>query len=337
MNNKQLIESFYAALTAVDAGSKYESARKLLGDNLIWCAAHPINDLLGQDEFFAKYWSPIRTALPDIERRAFVAVEGDFVSEQTGEMGRWVNSTGYFVGTFEHPLFDIPATGKTLFLRYFDLVRVARGKIVECYVILDFLDAMIHAGVNPLRASLGHSGLIMPPMTMDGLFLDDVNGEQGAATVKLVDDMIAELLCFDGESLLSMELEKHWHPDFMWYGPGGIGTTRGIAGFRKRHQKPFLKAFPDRGVAFSKSLVGEANYAATGGWPHMTATHTGSGWLGLAPTGKAVTMRVMDLWRREGGLLTENWVSIDIIELLLQMGLDVFDQMRELHYRDHPG
>ncbi len=63
----------------------------------------------------------------------------------------------------------------------------------------------------------------------------------------------------------------------------------------------------------------------------MTVTHGGGGWLGLAPTGKALTIRVMDLWRREGNLLVENWVSIDIIELLLQMGLDVFDQMRELY------
>lgn len=334
MSPKQVIDDFYAALSAANANSSDEATRLLLDPDVVWCAAHPINDLQGQDDFFSHYWSPIKTALPDVERKPFVIVEGDFVSEETGKTGRWVNSIGYLVGTFDQPLFDIPATGKSLFLRYFDLVRVVDGKIAECYVILDFLDTMSQAGVNPLRPSLGFSGLIMPPSTMDGLSLNDVNGEQGAATVQLVEEMIAELLRFDGKSLSSMNLAEYWHPDFMWYGPGGIGTTRGIEGFRTHHQGPFLQAFPDRGVDFSKCLVGEGNYVATGGWPHMTATHTGSGWLGMAPTGTALTMRVMDLWRREGNLLVENWVSIDVIEILLQMDLDVFAQMRELYRLD---
>jgi hypothetical protein len=32
-------------------------------------------------------------------------------------------------------------------------------------------------------------------------------------------------------------------------------------------------------------------------------------------------MRVMDFWRREGNLLAENWVFIDLPDLLLQMGV----------------
>ncbi|MGI9288786.1 MAG: ester cyclase [Pseudomonadales bacterium] len=334
MSNKQIVEQFYAALTAANVNKNFAQARLLLTPDLVWCAAHPINDLQGRDEFFTNYWSPITTALPDVERKPFVVVEGDFISEEEGEPGRWVNSIGYLVGTFDQPLFDIPATGKTLFLRYFDLVRIADGKIAECYVILDFVDAMQQADVNPLRASLGHNGLIAPPTTMDGTNQDDVNGEEGARTMKLVEDMLNELRCFDGKSLSSMHLEKYWHPDFMWYGPGGIGTTRGIEGFRKQHQGPFLNAFPDRDVVFVKNFIGERNYAAIGGWPHMTVTHSGGGWLGVPPTGKALTIRVMDLWRREGNLFMENWVSIDIIELLLQMGLDVFAQMRELYHKN---
>jgi hypothetical protein len=38
-------------------------------------------------------------------------------------------------------------------------------------------------------------------------------------------------------------------------------------------------------------------------------------------------MRVADWWRREGDLLRENWVMIDLPELLLQMGVDVFARM----------
>lgn len=334
MSAKQTVSQFYAALTASDSAASDPQVRGLLSDDLLWCAAHPINDLKGVDAFFNDYWQPIKTALPDVERKPFIVVEGDFVSEETGELGRWVNSTGYLIGTFDKPLLGIPATGKSLYLRYFELLRVANGKIVECYIILDFLDAMNQADVNPLRPSLGHDGLVMPPTTMDGLTQNDINGSEGKLTLDLVDGMLTELGRFDGKSLLSMDLAKYWHNDFMWYGPGGIGTTRGIEGFRKHHQGPFLVGFPDRDVVYAKSFVGEGNYVATGGWPHMTATHTGSGWLGMAPTDKALTIRVMDFWRREGELLKDNWVSIDIIEFLLQMGLDVFAQMRELHNLD---
>ena len=40
-------------------------------------------------------------------------------------------------------------------------------------------------------------------------------------------------------------------------------------------------------------------------------------------------MRVMDFWKREGGLLDENWVFIDLLDLLHQMDFDVLGRLRE--------
>lgn len=40
-------------------------------------------------------------------------------------------------------------------------------------------------------------------------------------------------------------------------------------------------------------------------------------------------MRVMDWWRCESGLLTENWVLIDLPHLMLQMGVDLLGRVRE--------
>ena len=134
---------------------------------------------------------------------------------------------------------------------------------------------------------------------------------------------------YDGMSLLSMDQEKYWHPDFMWYGPTGIGTTRGLEGFRRQHQGPFLTAFPNRDVDNKQCLIAEGNYVATGGFPHMSATHSGDGWMGMPASGKDLKIRVMDFWRREDSLLRENWVSIDIIHFLLQMGFDVFHEMQK--------
>ena len=56
--------------------------------------------------------------------------------------------------------------------------------------------------------------------------------------------------------------------------------------------------------------------------------HVGGGWLGLGATGRPVTMRVMDFYREDEGLIRENWVPIDIIDVLLQLDVDVLTRVR---------
>lgn len=50
--------------------------------------------------------------------------------------------------------------------------------------------------------------------------------------------------------------------------------------------------------------------------------------LKIPATNKKITMRVMDFYRREDNLLAENWVFIDMVDFLLQIGIDVFDRMK---------
>ena len=59
----------------------------------------------------------------------------------------------------------------------------------------------------------------------------------------------------------------------------------------------------------------------------MKATHAGD-YLGVSATHKPVNIRVADWWRRDGDVLRENWVLIDLPELLLQMGVDLFERLR---------
>ena len=61
----------------------------------------------------------------------------------------------------------------------------------------------------------------------------------------------------------------------------------------------------------------------------MHGTHSGGDWLGLPASQRHLSLRVMDIWRREGNRLRENWVAIDIPDMLMQMGLDVFAQMKK--------
>lgn len=317
MTARNIVKQFYNSLCA---GNDAE-ALSLLDSNFSWDAAHPINNVPTSQALISDFWGPVRTALHGVERKVLVDVEG----EDNGQS--WVMATGYFIGAFNQPLFGIPATKKSLHLRFTEIIGVKDGKINVGQVIFDFIDAMNQAGVNPLRKSLGFDGLMMPPTRCEAP--QDLVKE-GQQTVQLIQDMLGELGTYDGKSLKSMDLAKYWDENFIWYGPAGVGTTRGIDGFRRQHQGPFLRGFPDRSVDFSTCYVGEGYYAATGGWPHMTATHTGPHWLGLPATGKEITLRVMDIWRRKDDKLVENWVGIDIIHILLQLGLDVFDVMTEL-------
>ena len=316
---KQL-DDLYTAGSGVEACPE-EAASRVLHPQVEWHVAHPVNGLTGVGEVVEHFLQPLLAALPDLERKPFIDLPGRDRGQD------WRAGTGYFIGMFQAPLFGIPPTHKTLYLRYTELVRCEDGLIRENYLILDFLDAMAQAGAYPLRAAAGHPGLIMPPSSLDGLALTSGETQQSRDSLQLVNGMLDCLRRYDGLSLESMDLENYWHPDFMWYGPGGIGTTRGIDGFRRHHQGPFLAGFPDRDVDHHACTIASGDYVATGGWPHMHGTHLGGGWLGLPPSGRRLELRVMDIWRREDRLLRENWVAIDIPHMLQQMGLDVFSQV----------
>ncbi len=315
-NMTSIIDDFYFTL------QRGESLSALVNEDIILNAAYTIEQIIGINAIEKDFWQLFKNAFEHFERKAFI--EFDSVYEDD----RWIAATGYFSGIFVNDFLGIPATGNLLYLRFTELVKITNDRISEYFIIFDFLDVMHQVGIYPLRKSLGHCGQILPPTTMDGLSPVEVNKFQAAESEQLVLNMLDELGKFDGKSLLSMQLDKYWHPDFMWYGPAGIGTTKGIKSFREHHQGPFVFSFPDRAVDHKACVVKKGNYVATGGWPHMHGTHSAGGWLGLPPTNKKLELRVIDIWRREGNLLKENWVGIDIIHMCKQMGLDVFALMK---------
>ena len=127
---------------------------------------------------------------------------------------------------------------------------------------------------------------------------------------------------FDQQEKQSMKQAKFWHDNMHWYGPAGIGTTRDLKEFEDNHQLPWLHAFPDRAVVWESPMFGEGHYAATAGWREVIATHRGN-YLEHPPTGKHIEFRVMDFWRRQGDLLSENWVLIDLVDTFRQFGRDL--------------
>ena len=52
------------------------------------------------------------------------------------------------------------------------------------------------------------------------------------------------------------------------------------------------------------------------------------GYKGLL-TGNSITMKIMDFYLHDEGLIRENWVPIDILHILKQIDVDVIQMIRE--------
>lgn len=298
-------------------------------------AAHPLNEVSGLAAIEAQVWRPLRQALPDLERHEDIVAGGRYRDSA------WIGCVGHYIGTFEQDWLGIPASRKVVAVRYGEGHAVRAGKIVTSYLFIDFLDLMRQAGFWPLAPSLGSEMRWLPPETRDGVILTPQSGAVSQRTIERVLQMHAGLAKYSGQTptravLDEMEMAKHWHPNFMWMGPAGIGTTRGLKGFEDYHQIPFLVAFPDRaGTELGHFIrIGDGHYAVTGGWGYLQATHTGQNYLGLPPTGKRIRFRVMDFYRCDAETILENWIPWDIPHMLLQMGVDVFGRMRH-QFRQH--
>ena len=303
-----------------EVGARRALLPQMLHPHVAWHVSKPIDACAGIDTVANRFWGPLFDACPDIERRDDIFVGGTF-----GE-GSWVASTGHYVGTFVGPWLGLPPTGGAISIRFGEFVRFADDRIDQAYVLLDVLDVLRQAGRWPLPPSLGATDHVPGPMTHDGLVITPQDSAESHHSLQLVEAMISGLMDYDGATLESMGMQRFWHPQMMWYGPAGIGTTRGLAGFQQHHQRPFLQAFPDRRGGNHKARFADGVYVASTGWPSIQATHVGDGWLGVKSTGTRVTMRVMDFWRRDRSALRENWVFIDLIDLLGQMNVDVLAQ-----------
>ena len=296
--------------------------RAYVHENIAWYGPHPINELMGVEALLAGYWQPLARSFPNLKRRTDILLGGQFDGKD------WVTGTGYFSGTFTRDWLGIPATGQETHIRFGQFCAVQNDKIVETYIILDLLDVMRQAGFDLLPSYGGVEGIVPPPKTDDGVLLAEQDEQESLKSLKLMEAMLSGLMEYDQLTLSSMGQARFWDPDMMWYGPSGIGTTTGLKGFEDHHQRPFLRAFPDRKGGDHKARFGNGFYAASTGWPSLYATHLGE-YLGVPATGKRVAMRVMDWWRREGDLLVENWVLIDMVDLFLQLDVDPFERLRD--------
>jgi predicted ester cyclase len=297
---------------------KAEALAALLHADVDWQGAQPFNACQGRDAVRARFWGPLFEASPHLECRADLLRAGRWKGSD------WVASTGHYVGLFTQDWLGLPVRDRLVSIRFGEFVRLSGGLVAEAYVLVDLLDVCRQLGVWPLAPALGNVERVPGPATHDGVSDGMSDDAVSQTSLALVESMIAGLMRYDGQTLESMAQERYWDTQqMMWYGPAGIGSARGLAHYQRVHQIPFLTAFPDRVGGHHKCRIAEGAYVASTGWPSVRATHRGDGFLGLPATGRPVGMRVMDFWRCADGRIHENWVLIDLPDLLLQMGVDV--------------
>ena len=335
-SNKAALAPLRAAMVDFEPGAVRAALADVLHPDAVVHMPHPFGDFSGPVAFFDACYGPLLEAMPDLERRDWIVVGGP---DEHG--GNWVGCGGHYLGTFVAPWLDIPPTGHLAHMRFHEFYRFEEGRAVEIQTLWDIPEVMMQANAWPMAPSLGLEFCIPGPATQDGIVPGPWDEAKSGASQRHIIEMLNHMKRHPSQGGPEvMEMERFWHERMNWYGPAGIGTGRGIAGFRNWHQIPFLNGMPDRGQYIEDityHFFGDGNYAAVTGWPDMIQTVTHDGWMGIAPAGKKITMRSLDFWRLENGKIRENWVMVDILDAYRQLGVDVFARLREFNKARVPG
>lgn len=220
------------------------------------------------------------------------------------------------------------------FLRYAEFHRVNQdGKIEETALFCDVINVMHQAGHYPLPPMTGAAFLYPGPRTHDGLQDALHDPSEAEKTMEVLNQMIADLDTLntnDAGQCPPELLARTWNEDMIWYGPFGIGASYTIKRYQQQHQYPFRDNLYDKVFNGHIARFAEGNYCGFFGWPNLNNKNKG-GFMGLPSNNNNAPMRVVDIYRREGNKLAENWVYIDILHYLFEQGLDVLSRMRKIN------
>ncbi len=329
---KQVVQNFYAAFDRAADADLTTLLQQYTTPHYHWRGMHPFYEQHGAAAVVETFWKPFRAAFSPVQRREDIFFAG--ANECDGGQTQWVVSMGNFLGLFDQNWLGIPATGKMVFLRYAEFNRItADGKIAETALFCDILSVMHQVGHYPLPPMTGAAFMYPGPRTHDGLLFETQNPAEAATTTGLVAKMVADLTELNRTGLDHCPpeyLSRTWHHDMIWYGPTGIGASYTIGRYQQQHQYPFRENLTDKIFNGHVANVAEGNYCGFFGWPNLNNRNKG-GFLGLPASEKHAPMRIVDIYRREGDKLSENWVFIDLLHYLFEQGLDVLGRMKKIN------
>ncbi len=330
-SNKAAVWDFWQKLNHARPQQVPALARAALHEDVNWNVSAPVDQLLGVEAVIADFWLPLLQSFPDIKRAPYVFIGG----EDRGE--GWVSGCGYFTGSFARDWLGIPASGRKTNIWFGVFYCMRAGRIAEAYLQLDILAVARQAGFQLLPPAPGAEGGKIPgPLAKDGILLTEQEALESRKSLQLVRAMAQGMSRYqrsrDGGDLRSMEQAKYWSRDMKWYGPSGIGACHTLEEYEDFHQRPWLEGYGDRnispeGAGRLMGWIGEGKYCAGGIWDAPYSHHNGT-YVGVPASGKLMTLRDFDWWKREGEYLIENWVPIDMIDLFRQMDIDLMARLR---------
>ncbi|WP_108815207.1 ester cyclase [Loktanella sp. Alg231-35] len=317
---KQIVAEYYAQLDSATPGAIASVLEAFTSADYIWRGYHPFNEMTAAHDVAESFWQPLRGALTSLQRRMDVFMAGQNTIADEG--GVWVVSMGHLMGLFDQPWLGIPPTGKMAMLRYCEFHCVDNGKISKTAMYFDIPHLMTQAGLHPFPSQTA-AHLVQPgPMTHDGLMFAAQDPAKGQKTLDVIEKMIGDLGQWNSGLSLVEELRRTWAEDMIWWGPEGIGATYTIERYAKQHSGPFRASLTDRSKTKHVARLAEGNFGGFFGWPNFTATPSG-GFMGMSASNTPGEFRVIDIYRRDGDKLVENWVFIDLLHFWKMQGVDV--------------
>ena len=296
---------------------------KNVADDYLWRGIHPFHQQTGAEAVIDSFYKPFKTAFSAIQRRQDIFFASR--NEIDGYDSVWVASMGHFLGLFDKPFVGIPPNQKIAMVRYAEFHKIEQGKLIESALFIDLLHLMAQVGITPIPHQTGMH-LVQPgPQTHDGLLFDVQDKQEGEATLALINRMTSDIN--QGQYATPQEeLRRCWHEDMLWWGPTGIGASYTIDRYIDQHQRPFRTQNEERRFNGHICRMAEGKYGGFFGWPNLSIKPKG-GYLGMPPYNDYADMRVVDIYRRDGDKLAENWIFIDLLHFLNMQGHDILNQI----------
>jgi steroid delta-isomerase-like uncharacterized protein len=239
--------------------------------------------------------SAFRTAFPDLHSTVEDQVaEGDLV------VGRRTVR-----GTHQGDFQGIPPTGKHVTISAISMMRVRDSRVVQQWAILDLLGMLQQLGA--VAASAWPAAPPPGPRLRSSSGSTTTSPAHNKAMVRQLFEQGFSL--GDERAMDSVLAEDYVNHDLPMPAPGR-------AGFKQIHGL-FRAGFPDIRVTIEETIA-EGDQVASHGY--FTGTHRGE-FMGLAPTGKPIHVAYLDYWRVADGRLADNWVRMDSVGLLQQLGV----------------
>jgi predicted ester cyclase len=107
-------------------------------------------------------------------------------------------------------------------------------------------------------------------------------------------------------------LAAYLTPDVVGHAPDAASGVIGAQQLLAR----YFNAFPDLHMTIDTLLALDGELLAR---LTATGTHTGR-FLGIAPTGRRVSVGAFECWRLRDGRCTEHWLQLDLLGFLQQLG-----------------